>query len=176
MEQDFRIGLHSKSCSCRGGAWAVFGGSVSVPCPGSSDENAAVITMAEWRQLGKPANAEDYEEAKTRLEAGERREFQRYEAKLAVRLGRLFYWKNPTAQAEETTTEVIAKGGALVRSRMVVEKGEALVFEVGSYRTRAEVMYVSATKDGDPMLRLGLRFLDAPMPDSLIPPDARPLS
>jgi hypothetical protein len=67
-----------------------------------------------------------------------------------------------------------AKGGALVRSRMAVEKGDVLSFEVKDYKTRAEVMYVS-TSSGDGILRLGLRFLDAPLPDRLIPTDANPL-
>lgn len=176
MEQDMKIGLHSKGCSCRGGAWVVYGGASSSPCPGSSeDRDEVVIAMSEWKTLGKPANAEDYAEAKTRVEAGERREFQRFEATLSVRLGRLPSWKTPTAQKEDTTTEVIAKGGALVRSRMVVERGEVLMFEAAGYRTRAEVMYVSAAKEGETALRLGLRFLDAPLPDALIPAGAKPL-
>jgi len=36
------------------------------------------------------------------------------------------------------------------------------------------VMYVS-TSSGDGILRLGLRFLDAPLPDRLIPSDAKPI-
>jgi hypothetical protein len=38
-------------------------------------------------------------------------------------------------------------------------------------------MYVSAPAKGsaEPYLRLGLRFLDAPLPDALIPKDAQPL-
>jgi hypothetical protein len=35
-------------------------------------------------------------------------------------------------------------------------------------------MYVS-TSSADSILRLGLRFLDAPLPDDLIPADATPL-
>jgi hypothetical protein len=138
-----------------------------------------VVSLAEWKSLGKPATADDYTQAKARVDGGERREFQRFEAKLAVRLGRLPLWKNPTAQAEDTTTEVIARGGALVLSHMAVEKGENVVFEAEpGFRTRAEVMYVSTAKapSGEAVLRLGLRFLDAPFPDSLIPPGARPLS
>ena len=46
-----------------------------------------------------------------------------------------------------------------------------------SYETRAEVTYVSTSEgpgqDGTP--RLGLKFLDAPLPESLIPEDAKPL-
>ena len=53
---------------------------------------------------------------------------------------------------------MIAAGGALVRSRMAIEKGEMIRFAVGeAYDTRAEVMYVSlgsgAGTDGDPAAR-----------------------
>jgi hypothetical protein len=49
---------------------------------------------------------------------------------------------------------------------------------VGEYETRAEVMYVAAgTGAGmDGVQRLGLKFLDAPLPESLIPADAKPLT
>ena len=45
------------------------------------------------------------------------------------------------------------------------------------YETRAEVMYVStgAGEGMDGIQRLGLKFLDAPLPETLIPADARPL-
>lgn len=53
----------------------------------------------------------------------------------------------------------------------------ALVVELAEWRTlgkRAEVTYVSApAADGDRMQRLGLRFLDAPLPDELIPAGAK---
>lgn len=181
MEHEMRVGLHSTSCSCRGGAWVVLGEVPSAPCPGSGNgqDQGLVVSLGEWKSLGKPATAEDYAEAKTRVEAGERREFQRFEAIIPVRLGRMPFWKNPTAQAEDTTTEVIARGGALVLSHMAVEKGEVVVFEAeGGFRTRAEVMYVTATKAAaaEAVLRLGLRFLDAPFPDSLIPAGAKPLT
>jgi hypothetical protein len=74
---------------------------------------------------------------------------------------------------------VIAAGGALVRSRMAVDKGEMIRFKVGDgYDTRAEVMYVSLGSGPgmDGMQRLGLRFLDAPLPETLIPTDAKPLA
>jgi hypothetical protein len=107
-----------------------------------------VLPISEWRVLGKPADLETYQEAAARNEAGERREFQRFEARLEVRIGRLATWKTPNPQAEETFTEVIARGGALVRSRMAVEKGEVLTFETGGHKTRAEVTYVSAPTGG----------------------------
>ncbi|MFI5007056.1 MAG: hypothetical protein ACHQKZ_06425 [Solirubrobacterales bacterium] len=171
-----RVELHGRSCSCRGGSWVVFGDASASPCSGGREVAALVVDLAEWRTLGKPADLEAYQEATTRVQGGERREFHRFEAALEVRIGRLPNWKTPNPQVEQTVTDVIARGGALVRSRMMVDKGEVLTFETGSYKTRAEVTYVSAPQsDGDRMQRLGLRFLDAPLPDALIPAGAQPL-
>ena len=78
-------------------------------------------------------------------------------------------------QAEETSTEVIAQGGSLVRSRMAVEEGEILMFEMDTrYETRAQVLYMTQGADpqGPPYLRLGVRFLDELMPEGLIPEGA----
>jgi len=138
-----------------------------------------VLGLAEWRQLGKPGSLAVYKEAQARAEGGERRQFQRFEVQLPVRISRIATWRDPAAQAEDTHAEVIAAGGALVRSRMAVEKGEMVRFAVSdAYDTRAEVMYVSlgAGPGSDGVQRLGLRFLDAPLPEALIPPDARPLA
>jgi hypothetical protein len=176
MEEEMRIELHATSCSCRGGAWVMAGAAASSPCPGGEGGETAVLPLSEWRTLGKPANLELYKQANARAEGGERREFPRYEATLKIRLSRIASWRDPSAQQEETITDVIAKGGALVRTRMMVDKGDILNFGAGaSYTTRAEVMYVSAASP-DGILRLGLRFLDAPLPDHLIPPDAKPLA
>jgi hypothetical protein len=174
MDQEMKIELHSTKCSCRGGAWAMAGGVPSSPCPGGIGLETGVVTITEWRSQGKPANLEQSKEAAARVEAGERREYPRYEAILRIRLARIPTWRDPSDQAEETVTDVIAKGGALVRSRMAVEKGDVLSFEVKAYKTRAEVMYVSESSTEN-ILRLGLRFLDAPLPDELIPADAKPL-
>jgi len=175
MDQEMKIELHATACSCRGGAWVMAGDASSSPCSSGGGAATAVLGLSAWRTLGKPANLELYKEATARAEGGERREFPRYEATVKIRLARIATWRDPSAQQEETITEVVAKGGALVRTRMVVEKGELVTFAVGpSYTTRAEIMYVSgAAADG--MLRLGLRFLDAPLPDELIPADAKPL-
>jgi hypothetical protein len=92
-----------------------------------------------------------------------------------VSVSRIATWRDPSAQSESTLAEVIAAGGALVRCRMAIEKGEMVRFAVpDAYETRAEVMYVSLGGDG--VQRLGLRFLDAPLPERLIPSDARPLA
>lgn len=171
-----RVELHGRGCSCRGGSWVVFGDASASPCPGGRETAGLVVELAEWRTLGKPADLEAYQEATTRVQAGERREFHRFEAALEVRIGRLPNWKTPNPQVEQTVTDVIARGGALVRSRMMVDKGEVLTFETGGYKSRAEVTYVSApAAEGDRMQRLGLRFLDAPLPDTLIPAGAKPL-
>ncbi|HSB60078.1 MAG TPA: PilZ domain-containing protein [Vicinamibacteria bacterium] len=172
-----RVELHGRSCRCRGGSWAVLGEAAGSPCPGGDSSPAIVLELSEWRTLGKPADLEAYKEAAARVQAGERREYQRYEATLSITLARLPNWKTPNPQVEQTVTDVLARGGALVRSRMVVEKGEVLVFEAEGFKTRAEVTYVSAPGGGgDRHQRLGLRFLDAPLPDELIPAGAKPLA
>ncbi len=172
---EMKVELHGRSCSCRGGSWVVFGNASASPCSGG-ETAALVVELTEWRTLGKPADLEAYQEATTRVQAGERREFHRFEAALDVRISRLPNWKTPNPQIEQTVTDVIARGGALVRSRMMVDKGEVLTFEPGDYKSRAEVTYVSApTGEGDRLQRLGLRFLDAPLPDALIPQGAKPL-
>jgi hypothetical protein len=140
-----------------------------------------VLSLAEWKQSGKPGSVEAYRSAQEREQEGERREFTRYEVSLAVRIARLPNFREPEPQSEDTVAEVIAAGGALVRSMMAIDKGEIIEFAIGkdgdSYKTRSEVMYVS-TGDGpglDGVQRLGLKFLDAPLPESFIPPDAQPL-
>jgi hypothetical protein len=140
-----------------------------------------VLSLEEWKQSGKPGSVEAYRAAREREEAGERREFTRYEVDLDVRIARIPSWREPDPQAEDTTAEVIATGGALVRSMMAVEKGEIIEFSIGNeadtFKTRSQVMYVSAGQgpDLDGIQRLGLKFLDAPLPDAFIPRDARPL-
>ena len=180
MSGEPRIELHGDECSCRGGAWVLLEATQRSPCgDGSSDSARLVLGLKEWRELGKPGSLVVYQEALTRVDSGERRQFERFEVQLPVRLSRIATWRDRSAQGEETLADVIATGGALVRSRMAVEKGEMIRFAVGdAYDTRAEVMYVSLGPDAgaDGVQRLGLRFLDAPLPQALIPPDARPLA
>ena len=175
MSSDTRVELHSRECTCRGGAWVLLERTQQSPC--SADASGAerlVLSLAEWRQLGKPASLEVFKDAQERAESGDRRQFHRFEVSLPVRIERIATWRNPAAQVEETTAEVIAAGGALVRSRMAVDKGELIRFRLGGYETRAEVMYASGEGGADAQ-RLGLKFLDAPLPDELIPAGARPL-
>jgi hypothetical protein len=171
---DMQIELHGRTCSCRGGSWVIVDPKAGSPCSGGSEAAQRVIlSFAEWKSLGKPASAEEHADAVARSQGGDRREFDRFAIEIPVRLSRLPSWRNEKAQSESTVTEVIAKGGALVRSRMAVEKGETIQFEVPAvFKSRAEVMYVSG---GAGALRLGLRFLDALLPGHLIPPDAEPL-
>jgi hypothetical protein len=180
VSEETRIELHSRSCSCRGGAWVLLDATVESPCSGEAAATAAkaVVGLTEWRQAGKPGNLEAFREAQGRAESGERREFQRYEVTMRCRLERIASWRDPSAQSEETVADVIAAGGALVRSLMAVEKGEMLRFCIGKeYETRAEVTYVAMGSGPgmDGIQRLGLKFLDAPLPESLIPEDAKPL-
>ncbi len=174
-----RIELHSAACSCRGGAWVLLEATPKSPCTGAaaSEAERLVLGIDEWRQLGKPGSLEVFQEAQGRVDSGERRQFQRFEVELGVRIARIATWRDRSAQEEETLAEVIASGGALVRSRMAVEKGEMIRFLLDGYETRAEVMYVSsgAGSGMDGIQRLGLKFLDAPLPGALIPADARPL-
>jgi len=181
MSGEPRIELHGASCSCRGGAWVLLEATQKSPCGNGNGDGASerlVLGLAEWRQLGKPGNLAAFQDAQRRVDAGERRQFRRFEVTLPVRIARIATWRDPSTQAEETLAEVIAAGGALVRSRMAVDKGELIRFAVGpDYDTRAEVMYVSLGSGAgmDGVQRLGLRFLDAPLPETLIPQDARPL-
>lgn len=173
--QDGKIELHPTTCSCRGGSWVLMAGTDRSACAGMKGRETETVTLsfANWKSLGKPPNLEEYHNAAARAEGGERREFQRYEASAKVKLSRIPSWRNEAVQSEETVTEVIAKGGALVRSLMAVESGEILLFHLGAYKTRAEIRYVSTSSSGDGFQRLGLRFLDALLPDEMIPRDAR---
>jgi len=174
-----RIELHGVECSCRGGAWVLLDSQQQSPCGnGSEAGERLVLGINEWRQLGKPGSLTVFQQAQSRADNGERREFQRFEVAMPVTIARIATWRDPSAQTEDTLADVIAAGGALVRSRMAVEKGEMIRFAVGeNYDTRAEVMYVSLglSAGTDGVQRLGLRFLDAPLPEALIPADAKPL-
>jgi hypothetical protein len=171
MTDETRIELHGQECSCRGGAWVLLEATQHSPCSTEGGERL-VLGLTEWRQLGKPASLKVFQEAQGRADGGERRQFRRYEVSLPVRIERIPTWRDPSPQGEDTVTEVIAVGGALVRSRMALEKGEMIRFRLGDYDTRAEVMYLSAGTGADGAQRLGLKFLDAPLPDSVIPEDA----
>ena len=176
MSTEPRIELHGKSCQCGGGAWMLLEATQSSPCGTARDRtDSMVLGLEEWRQLGKPGSLEVFEEAQTRADTGERRQFRRFEVRMDVRIGRIPTWRDRSDQVEDTVAEVVAEGGALVRSRMAVEKGEMIRFLAEAYETRAEVMYVSAGTGTDGVQRLGLKFLDAPFPSSLIPADAKPL-
>ncbi len=174
-----RVELHSRVCSCGGGSWIILGQASHAPCGKDlrGSQGGVIILLSEWRSLGKPNSMESYAECANRAASGERREFKRYAAALEVKLSRIPTWRDKTIQAETTVTEVLARGGALVRTRMAIEEGEILVFEVEAhYRTRAEALYLSRASAADgPYLRLGVRFLDELMPEGLIPFDAEPL-
>ena len=171
-----KIELHPKTCTCRGGSWVLMGDASTSECtPGSSPDGAVVLELSEWRSLGKPASVEEYREISEKPSGKERREFKRYAVRLPVRVSRIASWRNPDVQAEDCETEVVAVGGALVACRMALEKGDMLIFEYRSFRTRSEVRYVSEGEAAG-TLRVGLRFLDAPFPDTLIPDSAEPLT
>jgi hypothetical protein len=172
MNGETRVELHGRECSCRGGAWVLLESTQRSPCSVEGGEKL-VLGLTEWRQLGKPGSLEVFKDAQERVDGGERRQFRRFEVSLPVRVERIPTWRDPSPQGEDTIAEVIAVGGALVRSRMALDRGEMIRFRLGPYETRAEVMYVSGGS-GD-MQRLGLKFLDSPLPDTFIPEDAVPL-
>lgn len=176
MNGETRIELHGQECSCRGGAWVLLESTQRSPCSAEGGEKL-VLGLTEWRQLGKPGSLEAFQDTQERADGGERRQFRRFEVSLPVRVERIPTWRDPSPQGEDTIAEVIAVGGALVRSRMALDKGEMIRFRLGSYETRAEVMYVSAgSGEGlGGMQRLGLKFLDSPLPDGFIPEDAVPV-
>ncbi|MGD8897427.1 MAG: PilZ domain-containing protein [Acidobacteriota bacterium] len=183
MTGQTNVELHTRDCSCRGGSWVLLGGSSESPCSGADGGSGekVVLSLAEWKQAGKPGSVEAYRSAQEREKAGERREFTRYAVSLDVHISRLPNFREPEPQAERTTAEVIAAGGALVRSMMAIDKGEIIEFAIGedgnAFKTRSEVMYVSMGEGPglDGVQRLGLKFLDAPLPESFIPPGAEPL-
>ena len=180
MGEEPKVELHSRICSCGGGSWIILGKASHAPCsndPGGS-HGGVVIPLSEWRAVGKPNSVEAYADRARPVDPRERREFKRYAGSLQVTLSRMPTWRDKAVQREETTTEVIAQGGALVRTRMAVEEGEVLIFEVEPhYKTKAQVLYITraATPEGDVYLRIGIRFIDELMPESLIPFDAEPL-
>ena len=105
----------------------------------------------------------------------------RFEVDLDVRIARIAIGRESEPEREDTTAEVIAEGGALVQCMMTIEEGETIEFTISNdgdvFRTRAKVMYVSTGEgpDHDGFQRLGLKFLDSPLPSSFIPPGALPL-
>lgn len=176
-EAEPKVELHSRACSCGGGSWMILGTASSAPCSKDRGGSPAgvVITLSEWRTAGKPNSEEAFAERSSRVAPGERREFKRYAVVLPVTLRRIATWRDTVTQTEETSTEVIAQGGSLVRSRMAVEEGEILMFELGArYKTRAQVLYMTQGADppGPPFLRLGVRFLDELLPEEVIPAGA----
>ena len=78
------------------------------------------------------------------------------------------------AEEEDVQVEHLGPRVALVRTtRLPVARGTLLVVEErdGEFRTRAEVSSIAIGADGQP--RVSLRFLDAPVPDRLLPRDDR---
>jgi hypothetical protein len=71
---------------------------------------------------------------------------------------------------ELTVAENLSKTGARVRTSLPIGKGEILYLEEigGDFKTRAEVRYVRIGSDQVP--RLGLKFLDGPLPERLFTP------
>jgi len=74
------------------------------------------------------------------------------------------------ARQEDVRVEHLGPRVALVRTtRLPVARGTLLMAEEkdGEFRSRAEVTSIAIGADGQP--RVSLRFLDAPVPDRLLP-------
>jgi hypothetical protein len=84
-----------------------------------------------------------------------------------VRLSRLDMPRPSPGIGEETSTDNLSRGGARVKSRLALAKGEVLLFEDarGAFRTRAQIQEVTGNAHDQ---RLHLRFLDGFAPDGLI--------
>ena len=81
MTGETRIELHGPTCSCRGGAWVLLETTAALALLGEGGDKL-VLGLAEWRQLGKPAQPRGLPEAQDRVESGDRRQFHRFEVSL----------------------------------------------------------------------------------------------
>jgi PilZ domain len=77
------------------------------------------------------------------------------------------------AREQRALADNVTPRTADVKAGLPVGKGAILTVSAvdGDFKTRAEVRAISIEKDGQP--RLSLLFLDDPLPDRLLPPDAR---
>jgi len=78
------------------------------------------------------------------------------------------------AQEERSFAEnVSSRRAEVTTTSLPVLKGATITVEElgGDFRTRAEVSSISIGKDGSP--RLGLLFLDEPVPERLLPPEGQ---
>jgi hypothetical protein len=145
------------------------------PCSkdGAIPPGAVLVPLEQWRAMGKPYCAEEYQDFLSRLsQSGDRREHERIDKVLGVRLSRL-----PSAspiEFEDTSTENLSRGGARVSSRMGAAVGDVLLFQETSSRFSTRVQIQDVTRVGgsrsrphDEKRRLHLRFLDAQPPDAL---------
>jgi hypothetical protein len=99
----------------------------------------------------------------------ERRRFPRHVVQLTLRL-EAEHAPGGVAMEELAAVEDLGKWGAQVRAATLpVVKGALLRVEEagGDFRTRAEVRNITIGADGQP--RLNLLFLDAPVPERLLP-------
>jgi hypothetical protein len=164
------VELHTRKCTCHGGSWMSVAGQSGSPCSktGTLPSGSVVVPLEQWRAMGKPHNVEEFNDFLSRLTvSGDRREHERLEAIVDIRLSRLDR-EEEAAVSEDTATENLSRGGARVLSRMGVTKGEVVLFEeeLSAFRTRAQIQDV--TPIGDQRHRLHLRFLDGQAPDTLL--------
>jgi hypothetical protein len=164
------VELHSRKCVCHGGSWMSIAGQSGSPCSktGALPSGAVVVPLEQWRAMGKPHNVEEFHDFLSRLtRSGDRREYERFDAAVGVRISRLGHADSAGA-SEETATENLSRGGARVLSHLGLTKGEVVLFEDvrSAFRTRAQIQDVTGI--GDRSHRLHLRFLDDLAPDQLL--------
>src|SRR5688572_2935122 len=98
------VELHPRTCACRGGSWMSLGGQSGSPCSddGRPPVGAILVPLEQWRAMGKPHNVEEFQEFLNRVSrSGDRREYERYELVIGVRLFRL---DAPVAPSSEVTS------------------------------------------------------------------------
>jgi hypothetical protein len=151
--------IHSKTCACRGGAYAVSAGQTA-PCRAAFPDDTVLTSMEQWIALGKPLDAEAHRSALRRI--AERRELPRFNVSLNVRLRPVA--AGPADPLGMGVTENIGEGGAMLLTTAVLRRGEEVLLEEieGTIKTRALVEDVASVPGGkkEPVFRLRLRFLD----------------
>jgi hypothetical protein len=170
------VELHPKSCVCHGGSWMTLVGQSGSPCAksGHLPDGSLVVTLDQWRAMGKPHDVEEFDDALGRLShAIVPRRFERYDNTVLVRLCPYADDGEDALLGEPIPTDNVSLGGARVRCQRPYRKGDVVWLEAmaGAFRTRAEVKDVTASETEEQ--RLHLSFLDGLAPASLLAPTPR---
>ena len=173
--QTVKIELHSKACSCRGGSWVLMGSASTSLCE-LHDRGRRRRRASEWRSLGKPASVEEYTDAHG--EADDREGAARIQA-LCGSPARPSVPHRLVAQPRGPGRGLRNRGRGRRRCTRLLPNGAR---EGGHAHLRAPRVPhpirgpLRLRGESEGTLRVGLRFLDAPFPEALIPADAQPAS